>query len=214
MTRIKDALDAVAAAIIAQKDYLCNLDAKTGYGDHGLNMARGFTAEFVLIGQTAVEVPFLPLHGITAANTEDIAVHRVEVIMVAGRIKVYTIAAVEEILAIDIHRPAFANSDFPAYAKMEAPVAGTGIVARRIPRRIPQDIAGIVFDIAATEAAFYIEARGCLPLRQHTAARIVHGTVAALGAIMRGIIAASILRRSAYVLFLYGYCNKKFSVNT
>ena len=44
MTRIKDALDAVAAAIISQKDYLCNLDAKTGDGDHGLNMARGFTA--------------------------------------------------------------------------------------------------------------------------------------------------------------------------
>jgi len=44
MTRIKDALDAVAAAIIAQKDYLTNLDAKTGDGDHGLNMARGFRA--------------------------------------------------------------------------------------------------------------------------------------------------------------------------
>lgn len=44
MTRIKDALDAVAAAIIAQKDYLTALDAKAGDGDHGLNMARGFTA--------------------------------------------------------------------------------------------------------------------------------------------------------------------------
>ncbi len=44
MTRIKDALDAVAAAVIAQKDYLCGLDAKTGDGDHGLNMARGFQA--------------------------------------------------------------------------------------------------------------------------------------------------------------------------
>ena len=44
MTRIKDALDAVAAAIIAQKDYLTNLDAKAGDGDHGLNMARGFRA--------------------------------------------------------------------------------------------------------------------------------------------------------------------------
>jgi len=44
MTRIKDALDAVAASVIAQKDYLCGLDAKTGDGDHGLNMARGFQA--------------------------------------------------------------------------------------------------------------------------------------------------------------------------
>ena len=50
MTRIKDALDAVAAAIIAQKDYLTDLDAKTGDGDHGLNMARGFRA-----AQEAVE---------------------------------------------------------------------------------------------------------------------------------------------------------------
>ncbi|MBP8598395.1 MAG: dihydroxyacetone kinase subunit L [Selenomonas sp.] len=50
MTRIKDALDAVAAAIIAQKEYLTNLDAKTGDGDHGLNMARGFRA-----AQEAVE---------------------------------------------------------------------------------------------------------------------------------------------------------------
>jgi dihydroxyacetone kinase-like protein len=50
MTRIKDALDAVAAAVIAQKEYLTNLDAKTGDGDHGLNMARGFRA-----AQEAVE---------------------------------------------------------------------------------------------------------------------------------------------------------------
>lgn len=50
MTRIKDAVDAVAAAVIAQKDYLTSLDAKIGDGDHGLNMARGFRA-----AQEAVE---------------------------------------------------------------------------------------------------------------------------------------------------------------
>ncbi|MBR1696084.1 MAG: dihydroxyacetone kinase subunit L [Selenomonas sp.] len=44
MSRIKDAFDAVAAAIIAQKDYLSDIDAKAGDGDHGLNMARGFRA--------------------------------------------------------------------------------------------------------------------------------------------------------------------------
>jgi dihydroxyacetone kinase-like protein len=44
MTRIKDALDAVTKAIIAQKDYLTALDAEIGDGDHGLNMARGFSA--------------------------------------------------------------------------------------------------------------------------------------------------------------------------
>lgn len=44
MTRIKDALDAVAAAIIAQKDYLTDLDRQIADGDHGINMARGFQA--------------------------------------------------------------------------------------------------------------------------------------------------------------------------
>ena len=44
MTRIKDALDAVAAAIIAQKDYLTDLDRQIADGDHGINMIRGFQA--------------------------------------------------------------------------------------------------------------------------------------------------------------------------
>lgn len=44
MTRIADALDAVADEIIAQQDYLTSLDEKIGDGDHGRNMARGFTA--------------------------------------------------------------------------------------------------------------------------------------------------------------------------
>ena len=44
MTRIKDALDAEAAAIIPQKDYLTDLDRQIADGDHGINMARGFQA--------------------------------------------------------------------------------------------------------------------------------------------------------------------------
>ncbi|MBQ5419004.1 MAG: dihydroxyacetone kinase subunit L [Selenomonas sp.] len=44
MSRIKDAFDAVANTIISQKDYLSSIDAKAGDGDHGFNMARGFTA--------------------------------------------------------------------------------------------------------------------------------------------------------------------------
>ena len=44
MTRIKDALDAVAAANIAQKDYLTDLDRQIADGDHGINMTRGFQA--------------------------------------------------------------------------------------------------------------------------------------------------------------------------
>ena len=41
---IKDAVDAVVKAIMAQKDYLSQLDAKIGDGDHGANMARGAQA--------------------------------------------------------------------------------------------------------------------------------------------------------------------------
>ena len=50
MANIRDAVDAVIAAIMAQKDYLTAVDAKTGDGDHGLNMARGFTAAGPLYG--------------------------------------------------------------------------------------------------------------------------------------------------------------------
>ena len=44
MANVRDAVNAVITAIMAQKDYLTAVDAKTGDGDHGLNMARGFTA--------------------------------------------------------------------------------------------------------------------------------------------------------------------------
>ncbi len=44
MTRIKDALDAGATAITAQKDYLPVLDPQIADGDHGIIMARGFQA--------------------------------------------------------------------------------------------------------------------------------------------------------------------------
>ena len=42
MANVRDAVNAVVAAVMAQKDYLTAVDAKTGDGDHGLNMARGF----------------------------------------------------------------------------------------------------------------------------------------------------------------------------
>ncbi|MDQ0203425.1 dihydroxyacetone kinase subunit DhaL [Pectinatus haikarae] len=43
LTRLKDALDHIAAAIIKQRDLLDRLDS-IGDSDHGTNMARGFTA--------------------------------------------------------------------------------------------------------------------------------------------------------------------------
>ena len=41
---IKDAVNAVVKALLLDKDYLSQLDAKIGDGDHGLNMARGAKA--------------------------------------------------------------------------------------------------------------------------------------------------------------------------
>ena len=41
---IIEAVKFIANTIIAEKNYLTQLDAKTGDGDHGLNMARGATA--------------------------------------------------------------------------------------------------------------------------------------------------------------------------
>ena len=43
MARIFDAVNAVANEIIKQKDYLTSLDKAIADGDHGINMARGFT---------------------------------------------------------------------------------------------------------------------------------------------------------------------------
>ena len=45
MANVRDAVNAVITAIMAQKDYLTAVDARTGDGDHGLNMARGFNAD-------------------------------------------------------------------------------------------------------------------------------------------------------------------------
>lgn len=41
---VNDAVEAVIKAILSDKDYLSQLDAKIGDGDHGLNMARGAMA--------------------------------------------------------------------------------------------------------------------------------------------------------------------------
>lgn len=44
MTRMADAIEAVSKAVIAEKDFLTDLDREIGDGDHGINMARGFAA--------------------------------------------------------------------------------------------------------------------------------------------------------------------------
>ena len=44
MSKLTETIEAVAQMILHEKDYLSNLDAKIGDGDHGINMARGFGA--------------------------------------------------------------------------------------------------------------------------------------------------------------------------
>ena len=44
MATEKEIVEGVAKAVISQQDYLTKLDSKIGDGDHGINMARGFTA--------------------------------------------------------------------------------------------------------------------------------------------------------------------------
>ena len=44
MSRLTEAVDAVARTIIKEKQYLTELDGPVGDSDHGINMARGFEA--------------------------------------------------------------------------------------------------------------------------------------------------------------------------
>ncbi len=73
MANIRDAVDAVIAAVMAQKDYLTAVDAKTGDGDHGLNMARGFAAAEERLAELPPDAPPAEvLHHIGRAFTENV----------------------------------------------------------------------------------------------------------------------------------------------
>lgn len=73
MANIRDAVDAVIAAIMAQRDYLTAVDAKTGDGDHGLNMARGFMAAEERLAELPVDAPLAEvLHEIGRAFIENV----------------------------------------------------------------------------------------------------------------------------------------------
>ena len=73
MANVRDAVNAVIAAIMAQKDYLTALDAKTGDGDHGLNMARGFTAAQDRLAELPGDAPVQDvLHHIGRAFIENV----------------------------------------------------------------------------------------------------------------------------------------------
>jgi len=73
MANVRDAVNAVITAIMAQKDYLTAVDAKTGDGDHGLNMARGFTAAEERLAELAPDAPVSDvLHHIGRAFIENV----------------------------------------------------------------------------------------------------------------------------------------------
>ena len=73
MANIRDAVDAVIAAVMAQKDYLTAVDAKTGDGDHGLNMARGFAAAEERLAELPPDAPLAEvLHHIGRAFIENV----------------------------------------------------------------------------------------------------------------------------------------------
>ena len=44
MSKLTEAVDAVARTILKEKQYLTELDGPVGDSDHGINMARGFEA--------------------------------------------------------------------------------------------------------------------------------------------------------------------------
>lgn len=73
MSKLTETIEAVAQMILREKNYLSDLDAKIGDGDHGINMARGFEA--VLEALDALEHPENPkavLHAVGTAILENV----------------------------------------------------------------------------------------------------------------------------------------------
>ena len=55
-TRIYDCLTKIADTIIANKDFLTDLDREIGDADHGVNMARGFHAVLEKVPQDSEDI--------------------------------------------------------------------------------------------------------------------------------------------------------------
>ena len=73
MSKLTETIEAVAQMILREKNYLSDLDAKIGDGDHGINMARGFEA--VLEALDTLEHPENPkavLHAVGTAILENV----------------------------------------------------------------------------------------------------------------------------------------------
>lgn len=73
MSKITETIEAVARMILREKDYLTELDAKIGDGDHGINMARGFEAVLDALDELDhPENPRLVLHTVGTAILESV----------------------------------------------------------------------------------------------------------------------------------------------
>ena len=73
MSKITETIEAVARIILREKDYLTELDAKIGDGDHGINMARGVEAVLDALDELDhPENPRLVLHTVGTAILESV----------------------------------------------------------------------------------------------------------------------------------------------
>ena len=73
MSKLTETIEAVAQMILHEKDYLSDLDAKIGDGDHGINMARGFGAVLDALDELDhPENPKLVLHTVGETIIENV----------------------------------------------------------------------------------------------------------------------------------------------
>ena len=73
MSKLTETIEAVAQMILHEKDYLSDLDAKIGDGDHGINMARGFGAVLDALDELDhPENPKLELHTVGETILENV----------------------------------------------------------------------------------------------------------------------------------------------
>lgn len=73
MSKLTETIEAVAQMILHEKDYLSDLDAKIGDGDHGINMARGFGAVLDALDELDhPENPKLVLHTVGETILENV----------------------------------------------------------------------------------------------------------------------------------------------
>ena len=62
-------LDRVSKRYVAEQAYLCDLDAAIGDGDHGANLARGFSAGVAKLGAPASPAALFKTMGMTLIGT-------------------------------------------------------------------------------------------------------------------------------------------------